>query len=215
MRLKKGIGFIYGFYVLGKYYIGLSTKSNLTSRYNEHLSKAKQTQVINYILQSARIHDYFIITYVSYEDIGECEAYWIKQYDSYRNGWNSTPGGESPSKQKRGELSAFWTDRYKKGYVSKRLGTKHSEETKKKIGELASIRYQGSNNPRWERGKPVVCLTLDGTLVKIFYGGTRQAEREMGVRHTHISSVCKHKPHCHTIGGYKWMYLSEYEESML
>lgn len=214
MRLRDNVGFIYGIKVLNKYYIGLSNKSNLTSRYNEHLSeKRKYRQVVNYILQSARKHTYFIITLCNSDDIEDCEVYWIKEYDSHHNGWNSTTGGESKKSGDRSNLSLFWKERYENGYESKRKGSKHTEETKRKIGELASVRYKGNGNPRWEKGTPVVCLTLDGDLVKIFYGGTRQAEREMHVSHTHISNVCKHKPHCHTLGGFKWVYLFEYIET--
>lgn len=213
MRLEEDIGFIYGIKVQGKYYIGLSKKPNLTSRFNEHCTKSRlYSQVINYILQSSRLYEYFIITFEKKTNLEQCEIYWINKYDSFREGWNSTPGGESQSDYDRKELSQMWINRYKNGYISKRIGCKHTEESKKKIGELASVRYKGEGNPRWEKGTPVVCLTLDGDLVKIFNGGTRQAEREMNIPHTHISSVCKHKPHHHTLGGYKWVYLEEYLE---
>jgi len=55
--------------------------------------------------------------------------------------------------------------------------------------------------------KPVVCLTLDGSLVKT-YPSMKHAELE-GYSHSAIYAVANNKRKSH--GGYKWMYLSDYE----
>lgn len=85
-----------------------------------------------------------------------------------------------------------------------------SEETRKKLSEA----NKGENNPWYgKRGFqnpnsiPVVQLTLDGQLVKV-YGSASEAGRN-GFDSSSITKCIKGKRKTHK--GYKWMYLSDYE----
>lgn len=76
-----------------------------------------------------------------------------------------------------------------------------SKESHKKAISVGLLGHVASNMT------PVACLTLDGDLVKI-YPSMKNAELE-GYSHSAICSVANNKRKSH--GGYKWMYLSDYE----
>lgn len=64
--------------------------------------------------------------------ICELEIYYIKKYNTYKNGYNMTTGGE-------GTCGIIITEKHKKAIAEKNrinmTGRKHSEETKKKMSE--------------------------------------------------------------------------------
>lgn len=45
-----------------------------------------------------------------------------------------------------------------------------------------------------------------------YYHSLREAAKDLNMSATNISSVCKHKPHYHTAGGYKWRWAGGDEE---
>ena len=85
----------------GKVYIGQT--NNFTARRNQHLSDAKMN--VDYkIYRAMRKYnttkdDFEIIeSNIDSQDLAnEREIYWIAFYDSYHNGYNSTPGGQTGS----------------------------------------------------------------------------------------------------------------------
>lgn len=77
-----------------------------------------------------------------------------------------------------------------------------SKESHRKAVSIGLLGHVASNRT------PIVCLKLDGDLVKI-YPSMRHAELE-GYSHSAIHKVAHNKRKSHG-GGYKWMYLSDYE----
>ena len=85
----------------GKVYIGQT--NDFTARRNQHLSDAKMN--VDYkIYRAMRKYnttkdDFEIIeSNIDSQDLAnEREIYWIAFYDSYHNGYNSTPGGQTGS----------------------------------------------------------------------------------------------------------------------
>ena len=85
----------------GKVYIGQT--NDFTARRNQHLSDAKMN--VDYkIYRAMRKYnttkdDFEIIeSNINSQDLAnEREIYWIAFYDSYHNGYNSTPGGQTGS----------------------------------------------------------------------------------------------------------------------
>ena len=82
----------------GKVYIGQS--NDFTARRNQHLSEARNGSDYK-IYRAMRKYntvkeDFEIIeSEIESQDIAnEREIYWIAYYDSYHNGYNSTPGGQ-------------------------------------------------------------------------------------------------------------------------
>ena len=83
------------------------------------------------------------------------------------------------------------------------LGTKLSDETKKKISESGKKVQGGKNNPM---AKSVVQFDLNGNLLQI-YEYIKQVEKELHIDPSSIVKCCKHKPKYKTAGGFIWHYL--------
>ena len=83
----------------GKVYIGLS--NNIQRRKHEHQSLANRGDKM-YIHQAIKKYgienfDFEVIEVFEKEDrvlMGEREQYWIEYYNSYKSGYNETPGGD-------------------------------------------------------------------------------------------------------------------------
>lgn len=128
----------------GKVYVG-QTIFELVARKTRHLRDAKNPTLSNYNSKFYRaIRKYgnkmkweIIEKDVPIELLNVKECEWIQDFNSYRDGYNETLGGDGGSPM---------------------LGRKHSEETKKKIKEsnlktYSSLqlreKFKGENNPRF------------------------------------------------------------------
>lgn len=99
-------------------------------------------------------------------------------------GYNVSTGGEGPE-------GTTWTPEQRKKMEARKI----TDETRRKISENhADVR--GGKHPR---AKQVLCVELN----KVF-ACTRDAERELGVNHAHISACCKEQRNI--AGGYHWKY---------
>ena len=91
-----GVYCIYFTDIDNKYYIGCST--NLQKRLQEHRSALSNYRHTNTHLQSA-YNKYGepsieILEYCSIANVFEQEIFYIKEFDSYKNGFNKTTGGD-------------------------------------------------------------------------------------------------------------------------
>lgn len=94
----------------GKVYIGQT--NNLQKRKTDHLKKARKgvsSKVYNAMRKYQTTRDDFEIIETGIDTQEEAdirEIYWISVYDSYNNGYNSTPGGNSNTSEiNKGEKS--------------------------------------------------------------------------------------------------------------
>lgn len=134
------------------------------------------------------------------EALDNLEVQFIKEYNSYENGYNLTIGGNGskgyvPSLETRQLISKINTGRIRteetKEKISNTLkGVKHSEERKIKAGVA--------------HNKKVLQLSLEGLFIKEF-ASIKDAALEVGCDRTTISKVLKgvYK----TAGGYIWKYV--------
>ena len=132
--MKKGV--IYRAYYADKSYIGRTI--DFESRRLNHFSYANRG--LDYAFHRAlRKHGFHNFNWEILEsdipdsEIVECEIYWIKKYDSYRNGYNMSGGGEGLGS---GDNNPFY-------------GRNHTDETKKKMSESKSGKYDGEGNPMY------------------------------------------------------------------
>lgn len=84
--------------ITGQSYIGQSIK--IEHRYKEHLANIKNSQKKSKWYQALREQgienfEFSILEECEPERLNEREVYWIQYYDSYNNGYNSTPGGQN------------------------------------------------------------------------------------------------------------------------
>jgi len=125
-----------------KSYIG-QTINSLDKRWKRHI---KDSEKFNYkfsrALRKYPIESWnkeIIETLDDINSLNEREVYWISQYDTFKNGYNSTTGGEKDknitdeTRKKLGEKSKG--NKYCLGY-------KHTDESRLKM----SKRKQGKNN---------------------------------------------------------------------
>lgn len=121
---------IYGIYSISqnKYYIGKS--KDILKRINKHKSDLRLNKHHSHYLQNVYNKygsddlKFFIIQECSFEESAILEQKYIKQYDSYHNGFNSTLGGEWGAP-----------------------GRRFSKETLKKMSQ----RMKGENNPCYNK----------------------------------------------------------------
>ena len=178
----------------GKSYIGQSV--DLVKRYNSFISNCVDYggEKINRARKKYNNKSdwkYKVLEYCDLSKLNEREIYYIRLYDTYHNGYNSSLGGESGSR-----------------------GCKWSEESRNKInGRLPWNKgIKGSIKPNktsFKKGqkphnmKTVYQYTLDGTFIRS-YGSGVEAEIITGVDRKHISLVCLGKRR--SAGGFKWTY---------
>lgn len=109
-----GIYCIYFNSPLPEYYVGLS--NDIYSRRKTHLSKLVNNSHPNLLLQHAYTHyglpEIEILEICSADTLSVREIFWIKEFDSYHNGYNQTGGGEHAFGANH-SLSLYTQDTYK------------------------------------------------------------------------------------------------------
>ena len=143
-------GIIYGYTNLesGKMYIGQTVypkqrwKAHRYGKYKNGWHKDYQNNPDKY--------EYSVIEYNVPEDkLDEREMFWISFFDSYRNGYNLTEGGNSTRGYKHTEETRKKMREHHanvSGENGPMYGKKHSEETRKKMREHHAD-VSGENNP--------------------------------------------------------------------
>lgn len=140
-------GIIYGYTNLesGKMYIGQTLHQE--RRWNTHrYGKYKNGWHKDYQNNPDK-YEYSVIEYDVPEDkLDEREMFWIKFFDSYRNGYNLTPGGDGmPKGYKLSDETKHKMSKAKKGENNPMYGKHLSEETRKKM--------RGENNPMYGKNR--------------------------------------------------------------
>jgi len=206
-----------------KIYIG-QTIRNVDDRWKQHIkdSKQKRYKHIHFYraLNKYDIDNFTIetIDYVLYEDIkelkdklNELEKYYILKFDSFKNGYNSSLGGE-------GNVGLKHSDESKEKMRKANLGRTQTDETRKKKSE-SNLKYF-LDNPRvmtstWiehsskAHKKPIIQSSLNNEFIKLWDGAV-DIEKELDINHSNIQKCCvgKYK----TTGGYKWVYYEDYQQ---
>lgn len=91
------------------------------------------------------------------------------------------------------------------------LGNKHTEEVKELIRAKTLKQFENGMplETRRKLGKPVVQLSLEFEYIKEHHTA-KEAGDSLGIGHRHIGNVCKGKRN--TSGGYRWMYVDDYDD---
>ena len=138
----------------GKKYIGKSD-NNVLVRLRHHMQGKKSNSHLQDSIKKYGIENFrFEILELCDKSIcGQRERYWIEKFDTFKNGYNHTTGGEGESgwhlspeaiektaKVHRGKIMSEHT---KKLLSDARKGTPISEENKKKLSKM----FRGKGNP--------------------------------------------------------------------
>jgi group I intron endonuclease len=159
------------------------------------------------------------------EKLDELEIFYIKKYNSYKDGYNMTLGGSGSTGCFQTEESRKLISEKAKGRKGSMLGKHLTEEQKKKLSDFAKTRT-GDRNPFFGKSHsdeakkrigtansiPIIQLDLDGNILNEF-PSAKEAARNLGKpkADSEIIKVCKKyvSPsgrHYITALGYKWKY---------
>ena len=149
---------------------------------------------------------------LSKNDACEIEKELIKKHKTNNKnfGYNIESGGQCSS------LAESTKQKLRDAHTGKRA----SEETKCKMS--ASRKRFLSENPEYYKKnlenimcavekaaelkrKSVIQYDLDGNFLAV-WNSTREAERVLGIYHSHIAKCCNKVPKYNTAGGYRWEY---------
>ena len=129
-----------------KSYIG-QTRNTLNKRLSAHKSESKTKDCMP-LYRAIRKYGWENFEYSILEDeiilseLNEREICYIKHYDTYRNGYNATTGGDVPLEQSK--ESRYRQSEALKGRATWNKGKKgiYSKETLKKMGEANALMWE-------------------------------------------------------------------------
>lgn len=150
--------------VNGKCYIGKTVKS-LHKRRIEHEKSSRTTGFQGALKKyGPEKFQWIILEECDLSIASNREMFWIESYDSIKNGYNLTPGGDGAAiglsnvskrpevreKLRRNSTGRFHTEETKQQIKESMLGFKHSNETKQKIAlaSIGRVKPQGNQHPR-------------------------------------------------------------------
>ena len=179
-------------------YIGKAVDGMERRRKTHLLQLNDGTDIHNAILNIGLDHFTWVLVETGIEDkdlLAEREKYWINYYDSYKNGYNMTPGGEGGNGTHAENLKKWRIENPDK--VKENIQTllswreQNPEEVKKsnqKAAETRAKRYGKDITKEANRAarKKVICIETG-----IVYEGAAEAARALGYKGgAHIGQVC-------------------------
>lgn len=178
-------GIIYGYTNLesGKMYIGQTVYPE--RRWNDHRYGKYKTGWHKDYQNNPDKYEYSVIEYNVPEDkLDEREIFWISFFDSYRNGYNLTPGGHALRGYKHTEETLIKL----RGENNPMYGKHHSDETKKKIGYSSKKRWRDPEYLKKMQNRPKQCGEKNG-----MYGDHRFAGENHPMYGKHHTEEAKRK----------------------
>lgn len=207
----------------GKCYIGQTTNellrrkkwnSNIYHYAGTKIDRARKKYGSKNFKYEVLVRNKYSSRSIAIEDLNRLEIYYIGLYDSYKNGYNCTIGGEGVTGVK---LTEEQIDKVRKANKGKRL----SEEQKRKIGE-GSRKWQntiegkikmsnarkGKKHKKKHQGfesikKKILKLDKYGNIIAEYSSIIEASDGNTSMR-SNISAVCRGKRL--TAGGFIWKY---------
>lgn len=196
--------------VTGEIYVGATTCS-LNKRWDEHVRSSKTTEKDLKFHKAIREYgeanfDIEVIEEVPNHMLAEREKYYIRHFDSYHNGYNSTLGGPGSNQIEYEKIYDLWEAGYNCREIAREL------DICPQTVITAMNAYDGyTASESIHRGKrnqmhKVRQYDMDGNYIREFES-TADAARAYDVDRTLISAVCRRKRH--SGAGYQWRYADD------
>ena len=141
---------------------------------------------------------YYINEEDATNDLDLLETYYISKYDSYKNGYNSTTGGDGARGQKISEETKEKLRISMKGENNPFYGRHHTEETKKKM----SISKRGNKRP--DNYRAILQIDMETGEVIKEWEAIKFAAESLNLHCPNIINVCKGIQK--QSGGFIWRY---------
>lgn len=188
-----------------KVYIG-ETAISISKRWDKHLQDLHKRNYKLYLAMRKYGIAHFKIEQIeecNFEERFEREKYWIQQYNSYYNGYNSTLGGEGSTKYDYDEVYQLWLE----GYTPQELKglTGASDGTIQNILRANSVSHQEIRERAHSR--PVIQFNQSGDFVQMF-PSANAAGRYLGLANgSNIIKCCLGD--IKTSKGFIWKYADD------
>ena len=194
-----------------KLYIGKTDKT-IKSRFEQHYKDSKKIKNQERLLYKA-INQYGIENF-SIEQIEECpssksnerEKFWIEYYDSLKNGYNATLGGDGSANLDYDLIYNIYQQKKSLTETAKIIGC--CEDSVRLVLKKNNISQKNILlNKKIKQSKSVAMIDkTTNQIIKIFTG-THDAAKYLGKTHQHIQEVCQGKRK--SAYGYFWKYLKK------
>lgn len=149
-----------------KVYIG-KTNLSLEKRFNEHIKDSKKEKYEKRPLYNAMNKygaDKFSIHLIEEtNNPEEREIYWIREYDSYKNGYNATLGGDSRRRLDYDLIVSTYNNLGNAKLVSKLLNLDYSG-----VLNILKSKHINTNKKTRQNAKKVLMFSKDNVLIKNF-----------------------------------------------
>lgn len=139
------------------------------------------------------------------------ERHYIRLYNSTNKniGYNLELGGLRSNQRRIKTITGYKLSKeFCEAVRKRRLGTKTSEETKKKLSEINKGKKKSLNhaaNIGKSKWIPIIQLDLEGNFIKE-WNCISNIEKELGLSSKNICGVCKNHYGRKSVGGFKWEY---------
>lgn len=209
------MGYIYKIWneVNDKLYIG-QTSQKPQARWVGHKSDSKNgtTHLYN-AMRKYGIEKFHmsVIEEVSDEQLDEREEYWIHHYDTYKNGYNLTLGGEGGKLYdvSKEQVENLWKQGLSISDIAENLQVSRTViRNRIYTSDLYSEEeswHRGFDTRNKSKSKSIIALTDDGTIVAQYESG-REAAEKIGVSYKAISQALRTGRRS---GGYRWQYADQ------
>lgn len=189
-----------------KVYIG-KTEFSIEKRFKEHchdcFCRDKEKRPLYSAMKKYGIEHFHIILIEETDNPIEREIYWIEKYNSYKNGYNATIGGDGKARIDYAKVIETYNKVQNQAETARILNISvdsvHNILKENNIDILSSkiVSKKVSSKPVAQIDKKT------GEIIKIF-SSCIEAEREINI-HGHIAACCQGKRA--SCGGYKWKYV--------
>lgn len=189
-------------------YIGQSV--HIERRWQEHSGRFQY----GYSKLYQAMQEYGIENF-AFEIIEKCEAteldkkerYWIKYYNSYKKGYNSTPGGQKQFIDNSQKIYQLWDEGYCSSEIVEQTGLGHTTVQNYLMGYdkysvQESRRRGGLKATKKDLQTPnIFQYDLQGNYIGAWFS-TKQIQRELGIDSASIGKVIRGIRK--SAGGYYW-----------
>jgi group I intron endonuclease len=187
--------------VNGKVYIGQTTRT-VEERWKEHCYSSNKGFILNKAIKKYKKQNFKIETIEkcnSIEELNNKEIYWIKYYNSNKEGYNIALGGNAP----------MFKRNHTKNSINKIIKSTTNKNKSKQHSENISLSKLGNKNPMFNkcgifnsRSKAIICIELGKRFESIHL-----AAKELKIAVQNINKVLKQKRK--SAGGYTFIYVED------
>ena len=205
-----------------KVYIGQTIRP-ISERWNEHKRDS----------QYGKQHLYYAIRkyglkYFHIEEIEECEnlllnekeKYWINFYNSYKNGYNMTLGGQgtlTTNQYQDEQIYKLWDEGYCISEIARILKLKSTQPVKNRLHDYENYtqkesEYRGQKSSAKQKEKKIYQWTRYGDFIQEF-NSEKEAAKATGIDYKAINQALNKGKH--TSGNFVWSFEKVFPNKLL